>query len=160
MDFRNFTLVMVVVGALSFSVSLAGQGTSGQSAGGSAQRGVRDTGSGPQSDTAAASQVQSRQRAQEQDCNLTADQQKSQSREQTRIQERNRIEYPCYETMDGEILQWRHRYTRRMRSYEEKKDEDAMLRYLRRVCEREGIDDPDQIAGFTKWALEQKPWRE
>jgi hypothetical protein len=160
MNFRKFTLVMVVVGALSFSVALAGQGTSGQSAGGSTQGEVRETGSGPQSDTAAARQVRSRQRAQEQDCNLTTDQQKSQSKEQTRMQERNRIEYPCYETRDGEILQWKHRYTRRMRSYEEEKDEEAMLRYLERVCKREGIDDPDQIAGFTKWALEQKPWRE
>jgi hypothetical protein len=35
-----------------------------------------------------------------------------------------------------------------------------MQRYLNRICEREGIEDPEEIAGFNKWALEQKPWRE
>ena len=160
MNLKIFTRVLVVTGALSFSVALAGQGTSGQSAGGSTQASVRETNSGPKDRAGAASQVQSSQRTQEQDCNLTMDQQKSQSREQTRIQERDRIAYPCYETKDGEILQWTYRHTRRMRSYEEENNQEAMLRYLQRVCEREGIKDPDEIAGFTKWALEQKPWRE
>jgi hypothetical protein len=161
MNGKLFTLVVVVACTLCISVALAGQGAaSGQQSGGSTQGEVQGNDSGKQGGTKDAVQVQSREHAHEQDRNCTINQQEPQSKEQALVQERNREEYPYYETKDGERLEWKHRYTKKMRSYADEADEEAMLRYLHRICEREGIEDSNEIAGFSKWALEQKPWRE
>ena len=82
--------------------------------------------------------------------------QESRRRETAREMNQNRV----YMTEDGQQVQWQSTYTKKMMKYEDREQEDRMLKYLRKICRKNGITDPDETEEFCNWAFENKPWQE
>ena len=100
-------------------------------------------------------QTREQEREQERE-NEQETEQESRKRETAREMNQNRV----YMTEDGNKVQWQSTYTKKMKKYEDRGQEDRMLKYLRKICRKNGITDPDETDNFSNWAFENKPWRE
>jgi len=158
---KIMTVGLIFMFMLSLDIVLAGQGESSQTSSGNSQAADRGSDIGQQVRQSTQGepdqdQSQIREQTRDQERKQVMEQQETHTQEQVQEMNQERL----YEADDGKRIQWEHNYTKRMRKHEDKGKEAGMLRYLERICARNGIEDPEEIKGFVKWAFDEKPWRE
>jgi hypothetical protein len=159
MNGKLLTAVMISVFLLSISVAVAGNGPGGQKG-------------GPQTKTDGASggEVQQNQRReQNQQQNTSRDGSGDQLRTRDRDRDREREQKGLagdegdnlkLKKRDGEMHQWRLRYNKRLRKFEEAGDGEAMNNYLHRIANQYRFKNKKDNQRFVVWARKNKPWSE
>jgi hypothetical protein len=64
----------------------------------------------------------------------------------------------CYEAEDGNLYWWLSSDNDMVKSYEERGDEEGLLRYLHEIAGRYSFSDESSEQGFVEWSLKNRPW--
>ena len=80
-------------------------------------------------------------------------------RTQSRLQEGSFEENIVYLAQDGKTYEWSHRYSRRLKMYENENNQETIHRLLYRIAKRHRFSHEEDVRGFTDWALKHRPWK-
>jgi hypothetical protein len=180
MNGKLLTAVMISVFLLSISVAVAGNGPGGQKGGPQTKTDGASGGEVQQNQRREQNQQQNTSRDGSGDQLRTRDRDRDREREQKglagdegdnlklkkreRMQEQTRVENHVntlfYIDQDGEMHQWRLRYNKRLRKFEEAGDGEAMNNYLHRIANQYRFKNKKDNQRFVVWARKNKPWSE